>query len=142
MGWLRNRMRDESISERPRYPLHVRDFLRNAFALDDGRTCEPTPGQREVLERLVAEVVRRRLSGPALAFLEMSRPLNALGAAAVQFFAPIASTLASPVALKEFAEFLERRGSVDVLCRLIESAERDYAKTCCEGAPTDEPRGP
>ena len=120
-----------------RYPSVMREFLRKAFALDDGKPCEPTPAQRAVLERLAAEVARRRMSGPALAFLEMSRPLNALGAAVVQFFAPIATTLASPVALKEFAEFLERRGSVEVLCRLIEAAERERAKGCCEGAPTD-----
>ena len=43
--------------------------------------------------------------------------------------------------MKEFAEFLERRGSVDVLCRLIEAAEEERAKECCEGAPTDEPGG-
>lgn len=91
-----------------------------------------------MLERLAAEVARRRLTGPALAFLEMSRPMNALGAAALQFFTPIASTLAHPVALRRFTEFLERRGSVDVLCRIIEAAESDRAKGCCEGAPPED----
>jgi hypothetical protein len=116
----------------------VKDFLRNAFALDDGKPCEPTESQREVLEKLAREVAKRRLTGPALAFLEMSRPLNGLGAAAIQFFTPVASTLASPVALREFAEFLEKRGSVDCLCRMLEAAEAAREAGCCEGAPPED----
>ncbi len=116
----------------------MKDFLRNAFALDDGKPCEPSPEQREVLERLAAEVAKRRLAGPALAFLEMSRPLNGLGAAVIHFFSPLASTLANPVSLARFAEFLEKRGSVDYLCGLIERAEADREAGCCEGAPADD----
>ncbi len=119
----------------------MKDFLRNAFALDDGKPCEPSPEQREVLERLAAEVARRRLAGPALAFLEMSRPLNGLGAAVIHFFSPLASTLANPVSLARFAEFLEKRGSVDYLCGLIERAEADRESGCCEGAPADDAAG-
>ena len=117
----------------------MREFLRNAFALDDGKPCEPSPEEREVLEKLAAEVARRRLTGPAITFLEMSRPLNSLGAAAIHFFTPIASTLASPVALKRFAEFLDKRGSVDVLCRMLEAAERDLENGCCEGEAPKKP---
>ena len=105
------------------YALSMREFMRNAFALDDGKPCEPTDQQREVLEKLAAEVARRAMSGPALVFLEMSRPLNTIGAAAVTFFAPIASIIAHPASVKHFAEFLEKRGSVDVLVRMIEAAE-------------------
>ena len=101
----------------------MKEFFRNAFALDDGKPCEPTDAQRAVLEKLAAEVARRRMTGPAIAFLEMSRPLNGLGAAVIQFFSPIASPLASPIALGDFAEFLEKRGSVDYLCRTLEAAE-------------------
>lgn len=120
----------------------MREFLRNAFALDDGRPCEPTDAQRAILERLVAEVVRRRMTGPAVAFLEMSRPMNALGSAAVHFFTPVASVLANPESMRHFAEFLEKRGSVDVLARMIESAEAARRAGCCEGAPTnDDDRG-
>ncbi len=77
-----------------------------------------------MLEKLAAELARRRLTGPALTFLEMSRPLNVLGSAALHFFTPLASTLADPVALKRFAEFLEQRGSVELLIAIVEEAER------------------
>ncbi len=108
-----------------RYAPRMRDFLRNAFALGDGKPCEPSPEDRAMLERLAAEVARRRMTGPALAFLEMSRPLNAIGAAAIHFFTPLASMLANPDAAKRFAEFLEQRGSIDVLCELLEAAEKE-----------------
>ncbi|MSR41532.1 MAG: hypothetical protein EXS10_06480 [Phycisphaerales bacterium] len=98
--------------------------LRRAFALDDGTKCEPDPHEREVLTRLADEIAKRELTGPALAFLEMSRPLNGVSSAALHFFTPIASVLASPVALKRFAEFLEKRGSMDVLCQMLEDAEQ------------------
>ena len=79
----------------------MKDFFRNAFALDDGKPCEPTPAQRAVIERVAGEVVRRRMAGPAIAFLE-------------------------------------KRGSVDFLCRTLEESERTRAAGCCEGdAPKD-----
>jgi hypothetical protein len=111
----------------------VREFLRNAFALDDGKPCAPSDDERAILERLVDEVVRRRLAAPALAFLEMSRPLNVVGAAVIHFFTPIAAVLTNPVHLRRFADFLERRGSVDYLCRMIERAEEMRRNGCCEG---------
>jgi hypothetical protein len=115
----------------------VKEFFRNAFALDDGKPCEPSPEQRAVLERLSAEIAKRRMTGPALAFLEMSRPLNGLGAAVVQFFTPIASILARPESLRDFAAFLEKRGSIDVLCGMLEAAETARTSGCCEGAPVN-----
>jgi hypothetical protein len=116
----------------------VREFLRNAFALDDGKPCEPSDDERAVLDRVVEEVVRRRLSVPALAFLEMSRPLHVVGAAAIHFFTPVAAVLANPLHLRRFADFLERRGSVDYLCRMIERAEQARVGACCEGAEPSE----
>ena len=47
----------------------MKEFFRNAFALDDGKPCESSPEQRAVLERLSAEIAKRRMTGPALAFL-------------------------------------------------------------------------
>ncbi|MFM7050896.1 MAG: hypothetical protein ACKOYN_02005 [Planctomycetota bacterium] len=116
----------------------MKDFFRNAFALGDGRPCVPSDEQRAVLERLASEVARRRLAGPAVAFLEMSRPMNALGSAAIHFFTPVASVLANPVSLRHFAEFLEKRGSVDVLVGMIEAADAARRAGCCEGAPAPE----
>ncbi|MCE2885499.1 MAG: hypothetical protein LW806_11455 [Planctomycetaceae bacterium] len=110
----------------------MREFLRNAFALDDGKPCEPSPEQRAVLERVADEVARRRMTSTAIAFLEMSRPLHGVGAATIHFLTPIASCLANPLSLKHFAEFLEKRGSIDLLASMLEEAEKRIDRGCCE----------
>jgi hypothetical protein len=115
-----------------RYASTMREFLRNAFALDDGKPCEPSPEQRAVLERVADEIARRRMTSTAIAFLEMSRPLQTLGSATIHFMTPIASSLANPLALKHFAEFLEKRGAVDVLANMLEEAETRLNQGCCE----------
>jgi hypothetical protein len=111
----------------------MRAFLRNAFALDDGKPCEPSPEERAVLERVADEIARRRMTSTAVAFLEMSRPLHTLGSATIHFMTPIASTLANPEALKRFAAFLEKRGAVDHLMHMLEDAEKRLERGCCEG---------
>ena len=59
----------------------------------------------------------------------MSRPLNFLAANAVlHFFSPILSALLTGDEHKRFAEFLERRGSIDFLCRRIEQLQRQPAE--------------
>lgn len=120
-----------------RYALFMRDFLRNAFALDDGKPCVPSAEERAVIERVADEVARRSMASTAIAFLEMSRPLAGVGAASIHFLTPIASSLANPLALKRLAEFLERRGAVDVLITAIETAESRRDRGCCEETTSD-----
>ena len=105
----------------------VRDRLRHAFAVEDPEDFAPTEKERTAAEHICREVVRRRMTTPALMLLEMSRPLNYLGAQALHFFSPFASVLVDPGAWETFAGFLERRGSVEYLCREIERLEREAA---------------
>ncbi|SFI63349.1 hypothetical protein [Planctomicrobium piriforme] len=98
------------------------DWLKHAFAVNP-HGSPPTDEQRQLVEQLAREIVRRRLTMPALAFLEMSRPLNFLGAQAMHFFAPIVTTLFDGPTYEQFAKFLERRDSIDLLCDAIENAE-------------------
>ena len=100
----------------------MREWLRNAFAIDRG--FSPTEEELQLAERLCREIVRRELVLPALAFLEMSRPLNSLGAQAVHFFTPVLSTLFDGQQCRRMAEFLERRGSIDWLCAKLEELNR------------------
>jgi hypothetical protein len=86
---------------------------------------DPTPEQREVVDRLCREVVRRGLSTPATMALEMSRPLNMLGASALHMLEPIIGTVMNAEAAKQFAGFLEHRGSIDYLCQRIDFFERE-----------------
>jgi hypothetical protein len=103
------------------------NWFRHAFALDPPGPAEPTEAERSIVDRLCQEVVRRQMTAPALAFLEMSRPLNFLAANAIHFFSPLLSVLVTGDEHRRFAEFLERRGSIDYLCRRIEELDRKPA---------------
>jgi len=98
-------------------------WLKHAFAVEPPGPVEPTSAQRDIAEKLCAEVVRRRLSTPALLFLETTRPLNFLGAQVLHFFSPFLSVLGDAREYKQFASFLEKRGSLDYLCQRIEALQ-------------------
>ena len=98
-------------------------WLKHAFAVDPLGPIEPTPEQREAVRRICREIVRRRLTTPALAFLEMSRPLNYVGAQAMHFFRPFVSAFTTTGQYQHFAAFLEHRGSIDYLCSELERLE-------------------
>ena len=120
-------------------------WLKQAFAVDPPGPAEPTDAQRQVVERLCREVVRRHLTTPALLFLEMSRPLNNVGAHLLHFFSPLLSVFTDTTHVREFARFLERRGSIDYFCRRIEDLEAAATKReqtaghDDENAPADTP---
>jgi hypothetical protein len=94
-------------------------WLKNAFAVDQG-PLEPTPEQAALVERLAREVVRRGMTVPALAFLEMSHPLNYVTAQAIHFFTPMIGAVADTKAHESLADLLEHRGSIEYICRAIE----------------------
>lgn len=108
-------------------------WLKHAFAVDRAGPVEPTEEQCAVIETVCREVVRRHLTVPALIFLEMSRPLNYLGAQALHFFAPFVSAVTDAQTHHHLARFLEQRGSIDYICLRIEELE-DSRKS---GTPDD-----
>ena len=99
--------------------------LKNAFAVEAPGAAEPTAQQGEIVDRVCKEVVRRGMTTPALMFLEMSRPLNFLGSQAMHFFQPIVSAVVDATGYVHFATFLERRGSIEYLCRRMERFEHE-----------------
>ena len=101
------------------------EWLKHAFALDDADEAPPAAEQLAAAERICREVVRRRLTTPAIAFLEMSRPLNYVGAQTLHFFDPIMSAILEGDGHRHFAAFLERRESMEYLCRRIEQLEAE-----------------
>ncbi|NQT40052.1 MAG: hypothetical protein HQ581_21345 [Planctomycetes bacterium] len=116
-------------------------WFRHAFAVNSDPSGEPTEGQRAVADRVCRAVVRRRMATPALMLLEMCRPLNYLSAQLMHFFGPVATVLLDRRAYGEFAAFLERRSSVDYLCRRIEAleAEADQPASPEDGPSCDSP---
>lgn len=109
-------------------------WFAHAFAVEKPGEIAPTPEQCEIVDRLCREVVRRGLSTPALMALEMSRPLNVLGASALHMLQPIIATVMNGQAAKEFALFLEHRGSIDFLCARIEHFESESRRNTIDDA--------
>jgi len=103
------------------------DWLKHAFAVEkvppDG--IEPTPEQAAIIDKVVRQIVKRRLTTPTLLFLEMSRPLNYVSAQAMHFLMPMVDAVADPTGWNHFAAFLESRGAIEHLCRRIEAAEAE-----------------
>ena len=112
----------------------MKDWLKNAFAVE-GSAPPPLSAEQQVLvDRLCHEVVRRGLATPAIAFLEMSHPLNSVGAHTIHFFTPLLSALFDAESCRRLAEFLERRGSIELLCRRIEALQAE-AQSSADGSP-------
>ncbi len=96
--------------------------LRHAFALDEP-DFEPTDAQKEVVDKVCREIVRRGLATPTLIFLEMFRPLNYIGSQVMHFFRPIVAIVLDGDGYRHMSEFLEHRQSVDHLRQRIEELD-------------------
>ena len=114
------------------------DRLKHAFGVEDPEDFEPTERQKAAVEKICQEIVRRGMTLPASMLLEMSRPLNYIGAQAMHFFTPFASVLVDGRSWEDFASFVERRGSVEYLIRTIEDCEA-AAKAGEDGKPGGDP---
>ena len=104
------------------------NWLKHAFAVDPPGPAEPTDEQRIPVDKICREIVRRHMTTPALLFLEMSRPLNFIGSQMLHFFQPLISALTESHGPEHFARFLEKRGSIDYICRRIEDLEAEATK--------------
>jgi hypothetical protein len=98
-------------------------WLKHAFALDSPEQIEPNKTQRALVEKICTEVVRRRLTTPALLMLEMSQPLNYVSAQFLHFLRPFATVIADTNEYENLTRFLEQRGSFDYICRRLEALQ-------------------
>jgi hypothetical protein len=107
--------------------------FRHAFAIQpDG---QPLAAQeRALLEKVATAVVARRMTGPALLFLESAGPVNFLSSQALHFLAPILDLACDARELEQAACLLERRDAIPSLIELIE-AKSAPAKPAPDGAP-------
>ena len=126
-----------------------RDEFRKAFEVEKSGAAEPTERMAEIVDQAAKAVVRRQMTTPALMALEMGRPLNFVASQAIHFFRPIISVVLDTEAIKEFATFLEQRGSVEYLCRRLEhwsqvgpDAEDSEGASDAPPAPADGGDGP
>jgi hypothetical protein len=107
----------------------LKERIRHAFAVDPPGEQEPTPEQQPAVDWFCRQLAKRNLTTPALIGLEMSRPLNYLASMTMHFFSPGVWAI-MPQRTHEhyqhFAAYLERRGSIEYICRRIEMLEQEY----------------
>ena len=111
--------------------MNLRARLKHAFAVDPPGAAEPTVEQQPAVDWVCMQVAKRRLTTPGLIFLEMSRPLNWIGAQAMHFCQPGVWALAAQRTYDgyvHFSQFLERRGSMEYLVKRIEHFEEQFTR--------------
>ena len=83
----------------------------NAFKIPE--PPEPTPAEKQLLDKL-AEKVRRRGMGDVAAFtLEGTRPMHGLGAQGIKFLEPMLAMAFSKEEVEKYKALLENRKAVD-----------------------------
>lgn len=88
----------------------------------DALEQELSEDDRALLDKLAEAVVARRLTAPALFFLESMKPLGWVGSQALIFFRPIMSiAIRDGGSYDRLTRLLERRGSVELLLRRLEA---------------------
>lgn len=99
-------------------------FLSNMWSLE-AEPLDPDTASRmaDLVERLAAEVVRRRMVTPALVVLESARPLAYAGSQALVFLEPLVRTLLSAPDYDLFVKLLEDRDRVEGLIAAIEAKD-------------------
>ena len=82
-----------------------------------------SPEDERLLDRLAEFAVSRRMTVPAILFLESVKPLSFVGSQALYFFEPMVRALFSVPEYERFAALMERRENIEVL--LVKIEERD-----------------
>ena len=79
--------------------------------------------EREVLGKLAQALIARRMTAPAILFLESIKPLSFIASQALIFLGPIAEALLSYADYRVLAEALESRENLEWLIGKLEEGE-------------------
>lgn len=108
----------------------LKEKFRHAFAVDPEGAATPTEDQQTPVDWICRQMAKRHLTTPGLIAMEMCRPLNYLAAQTMHFTEPAVWAVAPKKVFshyQHFASFLERRGSIEHMCRRLEEIEAEYA---------------
>lgn len=96
----------------------------NLFSPEDISDAEPIPEDEErIIEKVATQVVRWKMSIPAIIFLESVKPLNYIGSQTMVFFEPIVQSVFNFKEYDTFRRAMERRENVERLLQKIEAAD-------------------
>ena len=90
--------------------------LKHAFSINEA--ADPhTEADNLFIEKFASDISKRKLTVPAVLFLETFKPLNYIGNQAMVFFRPFVSIIFPVLKYDKVAEILGKRDSI---CKLIE----------------------
>ena len=81
---------------------------------------------KELLAMIANQVVKRKLSVPAIMFIESVKPLSFVGSQALIFMQPIVQAFLNRKEYDEFAVLMEDRENVELLLQEIERQEAEW----------------
>lgn len=99
------------------------DEVRHAFSCEVSSMTEISD-EEELLRIFAAGISRRRLSSPAILFLETFQPLSFIGNQAMIFFRPFVSMVFPAHKYDSVSRVLAKRSNIRKLISLLEEAER------------------
>ena len=105
----------------PRFQRFI-DGFKHAFAVDSPEE-RLSAEEAALLEKIGRFIVRRGMGTPAVMLLETARPLNYLGSQAMAMLRPLLTTFLSAQEYDRVTAILDKRGSLECLARIIESAD-------------------
>ncbi|MBN1550520.1 hypothetical protein JW979_03575 [bacterium] len=97
-----------------------------AFRVEAEEPFQPNPQQEKIIRKLAEWVVRKRLTVPAIMFLESVIPLNYIGSQVLVFFNPFVTAFLNSNDYSALQEMLEDRGAIPVVIEAIETQEKTW----------------
>ena len=94
-------------------------MLYDSLLIDD----IPDEEQTLILEKVARKIVKRRLTAPAIFFLEMGKPFNFLASQILIGLEPFIRSLFSIRDYRKFALIIERDANVERLISIIEDLD-------------------
>ena len=104
------------------------EWLKHAFSTGSSGAATPTAVQAKLIDRVCREIVRRQMTLPAQMFVESSAPLHFVGGQLMRFLEPFISVVLDPNEVRDFASFIEQRGSMEYISTRLEEIERRAAE--------------
>ncbi|MDP2807369.1 MAG: hypothetical protein Q8O74_04430 [bacterium] len=101
----------------------------------DGQMPSPER-QKELLAKIAGQIVKRKLTTPAILFFESVKPLSFVGSQALVFLQPIVQAFLNRKEYDEIVLMMEERENVEKLLLEIENQEAQWQQR--ENAERDE----
>jgi len=98
--------------------------MRNSIYID-GQMPSPER-QKELLEKIAHQIVKRKLTVPAIMFFESIKPLSFIGSQGMVFLQPFVQALLNRQEYDEITLMLEERENVERLLCEIERQEAEW----------------